>query len=234
MIAVVCLVIGMAIPSFAADSGTITVDQTDLVTFDGLGNSSFQRPGLANSASGCLGLGPVDAASSEDAYITFKVTVDTAGTYTFKLWYASNTGTASDGSAQERKADVIVNDGARVSLATIANHSGWENYITVEFEAELNSGDNTVTFKNDANFDNDKIKAINIDSLEFALKAASGDAPTTDAPTTDAPTTDAPTTDAPTTGDPAEGDKAPATGFATIALAVVAFGSGAVVFSKRH
>ncbi len=221
-IAVVSMLVAMALPAFAATEGKITVSDTSLVTWAGLGNMGYQVKGGEESPNGCLGLGPVSPETAADAHITFKVTVDTAGTYTLTLRYA-----AKHGDGQTRKADVIVNDGERQNLK-IEETTDWNVYTTINFEVTLKKGDNTVKFVNDAKFDNTTIKAINIDSLGYKLKTA--DAPETDAPTTDAPTTEAPGT----SGGSSQQPTAPQTGFATVAIVAAIIGSGAYICSKKH
>ncbi len=261
VVAVVCIIATMMIPSFAAEaeSGKLTViddaakttenNGVKTLTLDngtiswaGLGNMGVQdKAGIKQ-----LGLGPVDVAHVADAYITFEFNVETAGKYTIKVGYSSKTGDVKNptdadkdkGVKQDRAAMMSVNDAEATKLNIDQTSTDWNVAREVSVEnVELKAGKNTVKLTNPANFDDNYVKSINVISVEWTLteaaKAPETDAPTTDAPTTDAPTTDAPTTNAPATGSTGDQGNAPKTGVVTVALAIAAIGTGAYVVSKR-
>lgn len=251
--AAICLVIGMAIPAFAADEGIAYAADADRV---GLNSANPERndvdPIKDPDQKGQVGLKPSD--SPEYAYIEFTCEVDNPGTYVVTVTYA-----ASHKDGETRKADMIVNDGERINLEII--ESGWELYEEDSHEVEFVAGENYVKLVNSEDYDGTTVKAINVLSVSWTPKsddetdaptteAPTTDAPTTDAPTTDAPTTDAPTTDAPTTQAPTtqapttqapttqapaedEGGCGSALGISAVAMAVTAV-FGCAVMGKKH
>ena len=256
VIAVLCMVVGAAIPAFAADNGKITVsgdwnesavddNGVKTVTLDngkvswaGLGDMGVQ---VRDGRTDAIGLGPVtkvdnvdlDAATiaenAKNAYIDFVVNVDKAGTYTLTLAYSAG----SVSGENKRVADVKVNDGERVHL-DVKDHPSWntEDDDTATFTAHLNKGENHITFVNVEGFDDGKdggtthAKAINVIGLEWTLKEADK--------VDENPGDEGNKGDEDNKGDKPGDETAGKTGFATIALAVAALGSGAVVVSKRR
>lgn len=246
VVAVICLIATMMVPSFAADaeSGklaiiddaskttdnngvkTLTLDN-GTITWAGLGEMNVQDKNGVKQ----LGLGPVDVASAANAYITFEFDVETAGKYTIKVCYSSKTSDVKTpkpedegkGVKQDRAAMMSVNGAEATKLNIDQTSTDWNQVLEVSVEnVELKAGKNTVKFTNPANFDDNYIKSINIVSVEWTLTAAN------------APETNAPETNAPETGNTGnQGGEAPATGFVTAALAITAIGAGAYVVSKR-
>lgn len=221
MIAVISLVICMAVPSFAADEGTlaITNDPTEVedgvytletdegtITWADLDNTSAQdKNGVWQ-----IGLKPVSTDFVEDAFVEFTFEVDTAGDYVLTVSFA--------GDNSNRKANFTV-DGKNSTALNVEDGYSWD-VQTQDLTVKLSAGEHKVRFTNDPAFDGSTVKAVNVVSVSWKVAAdapetgapgtgepaetdaAETDAPETEAPETDAPETNAPETDAPTTQAP--------------------------------
>lgn len=261
VIAVVCMVAALMIPSFAADEGKIQVtgswnssatekDGVKTVTLDngtvrwtGLGDMGVQ---VQDGRTDAIGLGPVTkedkvdlaadvvAENAKNAYIEFEFTVESAGDYTLTLDYSAG----SVKGEIKRAADVKVNGGEAMHLE-IKDHSSWNTADddTTTFTAHLNKGTNKITFVNPVGFDNGQdggtthTKAINIIALGWKLTKA--DAVDTQAPAdTQKPADTTGSTGG--SGSSSQGPSAPATGFATAAIVLGIAATGAYICSKKH
>ncbi|MBQ7850367.1 MAG: hypothetical protein IJ343_11630 [Clostridia bacterium] len=162
------LLLALVPAALAEDAGSIlAVD----AAYMGLANMNPQVKGGETSERGCIGL---QSAKDEngtfvDAYMMFPVEVETSGLYEITVRYAAK---AKEG--QTRCADLIVNDGERIHLP-IVGQSDWNIYVDAKVKVYLPAGSNVLTLKNVEGFDNSVYKAINVDSLSWALAAPAAD-----------------------------------------------------------
>lgn len=149
----------------AADEGSmLAVD----ATFENLNDMNAQFKGGESSNKGVLGLQPAKNADGTfaDGHITFGIAVETAGTYELTVRYA-----AKAKAGQTRCADLIVNDGERISLP-IVGQADWNIYVPATVTVELNEGLNAVKLTNVEGYDNSTWKSINVDYLAWKLMPA--------------------------------------------------------------
>lgn len=154
--------------ALAEDAGSIlAVD----AAYMGLANMEPQVKGGETSERGCIGIQPATDADGAfvDAYMLFPVEVATDGLYEITVRYAAK---AKEG--QTRCADLIVNDGERIHLPIIGQDD-WNIYKDAKVEVCLKAGVNNLTLKNVEGFDNSTFKAINVDSLSWALLVPAAD-----------------------------------------------------------
>ena len=157
-----------ALPVLAEDAGRILAVDCH---YGELKDMNPQFKGGESSDKGCLGMSPVTRADGTfaEAYMRFDVTVDTAGLYEVTVRYA-----AKGKAGQTRCADLVVNDGERIHLP-ITGQADWDVYMPATVLAHLNAGDNALVIKNVEGFDNNTLKAINVDYLAWKLVAPAAD-----------------------------------------------------------
>lgn len=156
------------IPAMAqSENRILAVD----AAYENLANMSPQFKGGESSEFGCLGLQPVQNADGTFAngYIMFAVEAETAGLYEITVQYA-----AKAKAGQTRCADLIVNEGERVSLP-IVGQADWNVYVPAKVTVYLNEGMNSLVLTNVEGFDNSTYKAINVDYLQWDLVMAAAD-----------------------------------------------------------
>ena len=151
-----------ALPVLAEDEGSILALDA---AYANLANMSAQVKGGESTDRGCLGLQSAKNADGTfaDGYVMFAAEVETAGLYDVTVRYAAK---AKEG--QIRCADLVVNEGERISLP-IKGMADWDVYTNAVVEVELAAGLNTIVLTNVEGFDNSTWKAINVDFLAWEL-----------------------------------------------------------------
>ena len=239
--------VAMAIPAFAADVPSAKYElpgKDDInAALDGDGNGVLECDGATITIKNLpesdrehqIGMKP---RWDGEGYVEFKFNAAKAGEYDLTLGF-----TAAYAPDLKRTADLSVNGGEKTVL-DVASVYGENTDWNMIFEAALGkvklaAGENTIRFSVTEDYDGVTVKNINVSYIVLAgegITAPEAEAPETEAPETEAPETEAPETEAPEepSDDGKEPDQAPQTGFATVALAIAAIGSGAYVVSKKN
>lgn len=213
----------MSVTAFAATEGKIEAEDSAIVNnYDPVQHKPDTNPDDGEEY--VVGIKPVS--SDAPCTLTFTVNVDTAGTYTISVRY-----NAKSGKDPVRGIAMTVNE-ADVELATENVHNDYNSYDVTTVDVSLNAGDNAIVLSSTP----DK-SPVNVDWLAWELKeAAPSGTPDEPSETPDEPaeTPDEPaeTPDEPVET-PDEPTDAPQTGFATVALAVVAALSAGYVVSRN-
>ena len=136
--------------------------------FLNLADMNPQFKGTESTIRGCLGLQPAknEDGTFAEGYMMFTVLVDEAGWYDVTVRYA-----AKFKAGQTRCADLIVNDGERIRLP-ITGQADWDVYMPAKVTVDLAAGLNVIVLTNVEGFDNNTLKAINVDYLGWKLVPA--------------------------------------------------------------